>query len=58
MCSILKSSLTCETKNVIYCMIHCNRRNLQYIGETERQLKGWFNEHRRNYSRRTFPLLF
>ena len=28
-------------------MIQCNRRNLQYIRETKRQLKDRFNEHRR-----------
>ena len=31
---------------VIY-MIQCNRRNLQYIGETKRRLKDRFNEYRR-----------
>ena len=28
-------------------IIQCNRRNLQYIGETKRRLKDRFNEHRR-----------
>ena len=28
-------------------MIQCNRCNLQYIGETKRQLRQRFNEHRR-----------
>ena len=42
----IKSNLTCDTKNLIY-MIQCNRCNLQYIGETKRQLKDRFNEHRR-----------
>jgi len=27
-------------------MIQCNRRNLQYIGETKRRLKDRFNEFR------------
>ena len=40
----IKSNLTCDTKNLIY-MIHCNRCNLQYIGETKRRLKDRFNEH-------------
>ena len=43
---LIKSNLTCETKNLIY-MIQCNRCNLQYIGKTKRRLKDRFNEHRR-----------
>ena len=34
------------SENVIY-MVQCNRCNLQYIGETKRQLKDRFNEYRR-----------
>jgi len=41
----IKSNLTCETKNLIN-MIQCNRRNLQYTGETKRRLKDRFNERR------------
>ena len=33
-------------ENVIY-LVQCNRCNLQYIGETKRQLKDRFNEYRR-----------
>ena len=42
----ITSHINCSTKNVIY-MIQCNRCNLQYIGETKRQLRQRFNEHRR-----------
>ena len=42
----IKSNLTCETENLIY-MIHSNRCNLQYIGETKRRWKDRFNEHHR-----------
>ena len=34
------------SENVIY-LVQCNRCNLQYIGETKRQLKDRFNEYRR-----------
>ena len=34
------------SEDVIY-MVQCNRCNLQYIGETKRQLKDRFNEYRR-----------
>ena len=34
-------------------MIHCRRRNEQYIGGTKRRLKVRFNEHRRPVDRPT-----
>ena len=43
---LIKSNLTCDTKNLIY-MIQCNRCNLQYIAETKRRLQDHFIEHRR-----------
>ena len=43
----ITSHITCNTKNVIYMVLQCNRCNLQYIGETKRRLKDRFNEHRR-----------
>jgi len=36
-------------------MIQCNRCNLQYIGETKRRLKDWFNEHRRTPNNKSKP---
>ena len=48
---LIKSNLTCDTKNIIY-MIQCNRCNLQYIGETKRRLKDRFYEHRRTTDNR------
>ena len=43
----LNSPITCESNNVIYC-IFCNKQGcnkIQYIGETERELKVRIREH-------------
>ena len=40
--------VNCETKNVIY-LIECNKTScrMRYIGETERQLRERFNDHKK-----------
>ena len=41
----LNSAVTCQTKNIIYCII-CNKCKQQYVGQTERTLQARFSEHR------------
>ena len=48
----IHNHIDCNSKNLIY-MIHCLRCHKQYIGETKRQLKDRFNEHRRPLDRPT-----
>lgn len=53
----LNSSLSCASSNVVYCLL-CSKENCQqiYIGQTKRQLKERFGEHKtsvRNNSRCT-----
>ena len=47
--------VNCETKNVIY-LIECNKQSCKtrYIGETSRQLKERFNDHK-NYIKSIIP---
>ena len=44
----ISKSLNCESQNVVY-MIECDKPNCKqkYIGQTERQMKKRFDEHRR-----------
>ena len=43
----LNSTLDCTSKNVVYC-IYCNKTNCKqlYIGQTQRELKVRFGEHK------------
>ena len=43
----LNSSLDCSTKNVVYCLL-CNKHGCGkiYIGQSQRQLKERFSEHK------------
>ena len=43
----LNSTIDCTTTNVVYC-VFCNKNNCKqlYIGQTQRQLKTRFGEHK------------
>ena len=41
----LNSAVSCQTKNIIYC-ITCTKCNEQYIGQSERTLQDRFSKHR------------
>ena len=45
----IKHNFTCTSTHLIYC-ISCSRRGMLYIGETGRQLRTRFGEHRRAVS--------
>ena len=48
---------SCSSSNFIY-MIQCNKCNMQYIGETKRQLSDRFAEHRRSIEKASNPRRF
>ena len=48
---------SCSSSNFIY-MIQCNKCNMQYIGETKRQLSDRFAEHQRSIEKASNPHSF